>query len=96
MDDAAQAFANFFDRPVLDRTGLKGMYDFAIEFENDPDAPTPGIALNPFNGLTASELSAALRALGLRLESTKAPMEVLVIDHVERPGSVRTCPVEHR
>jgi uncharacterized protein (TIGR03435 family) len=86
MDDAARDFANFLDRPVVDRTGLQGMYDFTIEFENDPDAPTPGIAFNPFNGLTASELSAALRALGLRLESAKAPLQVLVIDRVEKPS----------
>jgi uncharacterized protein (TIGR03435 family) len=87
MNDAAQAFANFFDRPVVDRTGLKGEYDFAIEFENDPDAPTPGFASNPFNGLTASALSAALQELGLRLESAKASLDVLVIDHVEKPSA---------
>jgi uncharacterized protein (TIGR03435 family) len=41
---------------------------------------------NPFRGLTASELSRALQDVGLRLESTKAPLEVLVIDHVEKPS----------
>jgi uncharacterized protein (TIGR03435 family) len=87
MDDAARDFANFLDRPVVDRTGLKGMYDFRIEFENDPDAPALGMALNPFNGLAASALSAALQGLGLRLESAKAPLQVLVIDHVEKPSA---------
>jgi uncharacterized protein (TIGR03435 family) len=85
MHDAALTLANFFDRPVLDRTGLKGEYDFTLEFDDDPDARIPG-NLNPFSGLTPSALSTALQALGLKLESTKAPFEVLVIDHVEKPS----------
>jgi len=82
MEEAARAFAFFFDRPVIDRTNLKGDYDFTIEYEDDPDAHIP---LNPFSGLTPSALSAALASVGLKLESSKAPIKVLVIDHVEKP-----------
>jgi len=95
MQDAAESFAPYFDRPVLDRTGLTGQYDFTLESEFDPDAPGPvavpntsgqgGAYVNLFTGLTAAALSASLQDVGLRLESTKAPVEVLVIDHVERP-----------
>ena len=96
MQNTADAFAPYFDRPVLDRTGLKGDYDFEIQYEKDPTAPTPaatptssglgGNYFNPFTGLTSAALSVALRDVGLRLESTKAPLEILVIDQVERPS----------
>jgi uncharacterized protein (TIGR03435 family) len=95
MQDAAESLAPYFDRPVLDRTGLTGNYDFTLESEIDPDAPAPaatpstsgrgGGYFNPFTGLTAAELSASLQVVGLRLESTKAPLEVLVVDRVEKP-----------
>lgn len=96
MQDAAEALSSYFERPVLDRTGLKGEYDFSIEFDIDPTAPEPdhvdmtsGLGgqtyINPFRGLTSSALSVGLQEIGLKLESTKAPIEILVIDHVERP-----------
>jgi uncharacterized protein (TIGR03435 family) len=83
MEDASLAFSNYFDRPVVDRTGLKGNYDFVLEWEDDPAARIRG---NPFSGLTSSELSSSLQAIGLKLESTKAPVQILVIDHVEKPS----------
>jgi uncharacterized protein (TIGR03435 family) len=76
------------DRPVLDRTGLNGEYDFKIEYAVDPDATnrSGGVMTALFSGLTCSGLSAALQDLGLKCESTKGPVEVLVIDHVEKPS----------
>jgi bla regulator protein blaR1 len=95
MQDAAEYFASYFDRPVLDRTGVSGNYDFTLESEFDADAPGPvavpnlsgrgGGYFNPFTGLTAAGLSASLRDVGLSLESTRAPLEVLVVDRVEKP-----------
>jgi len=94
MQEAAEALAPFFDRPVVDRTGLSGEYDFTLEYEVDPSAPSPaftpstsgrgGNYFNPFTGLTASALSIALQDVGLKLETTKARLDVLVIDHVEK------------
>ncbi|HKE82310.1 MAG TPA: M56 family metallopeptidase [Vicinamibacterales bacterium] len=96
MQDAADGLAVYFDRPLIDRTALSGEFNFTIEHEVDLDAPAPpfvpnpsgrgGNYANPFTGLTAAELSRALQDVGLRLESTKAPLEVLVIDHVEKPS----------
>ena len=96
MQDAANSFAPYFDRPVLDRTGLTGQYDFDIVWEVTPDAPQVpalqnpsgrgGNYFNPFTGLTVSELSIALKGTGLKVEATRAPIEVLVVDHVERPS----------
>jgi uncharacterized protein (TIGR03435 family) len=67
------------DRPVVDRTGIQGNYGFALKFAPagattpDPDRP---------------ELLTAIREqLGLKLEATRAPLEVLVIDSVEKPSA---------
>jgi len=62
-------------RPVIDRTGLTGAYDFQLEWLPDDDfPPTP--------------LSAALQQqLGLKLEAIKAPVEMLVIDRAEKVPS---------
>ena len=75
------------DHPVVDRTGLTGRYDFDLEFA--PDDSLFGGALG--NGSETSGkpglFSAMQQQLGLRLESTRGPVEVLVIDHAERPVS---------
>jgi len=63
---------------VSDKTGLTGLYDFTLEYSDDP-LVTPD-ALEP-------SLKDALREqLGLKLESSKGPVQVLVVDHVERPS----------
>lgn len=65
-------------RPVFDRTGLEGPYDIDMTFASDV-----AIAAGALDALT---LEGALREqLGLRLEPTRAPVQVLVIDRVERP-----------
>jgi bla regulator protein BlaR1 len=71
------------DRPVVDKTGLRGRYDYAIEWMEEPRS---GADAEPaFQGTTFLE---ALRdQLGLKLERSMAPVEVLVIDHVERPSA---------
>jgi uncharacterized protein (TIGR03435 family) len=74
------------DRPVLDKTGLKGTFDFFVDFTPQLVQPLPpgsDIQLDP----TGPTLMAAMKdQLGLRLESTKAPFNVLVIDHIEEPS----------
>jgi uncharacterized protein (TIGR03435 family) len=62
-------------RPVVDKTGIAGTYYMDVQWAGDtsPDSPL-------------SSLATALRdQFGLELKSEKAPMDVLVIDHVERP-----------
>lgn len=75
-------------RSVVDQTGLSGRFDFTIEWSPDPDQspfpPAPGAPLPDTQGPSFQE---ALRdQLGLKLESTKAPLRILVIDRVERPS----------
>jgi len=65
-------------RPVIDRTGLAGDYDIELTFA-------------PFNAPVADSIAPDLftaiqEQLGLRLEPTRAPVDVVVIDHVERPA----------
>jgi uncharacterized protein (TIGR03435 family) len=69
---------------VLDETGLSGTYDFTLQL---PDGIAPGIDNAPPPESYESAVSTAIeQQLGLRLEPRKASMEVLVIDHVERPA----------
>jgi uncharacterized protein (TIGR03435 family) len=83
------------DRPIIDKTELKGRYDFTLEWAPDQGA-TPVFATlgesqqgnTPPPDATGPPLFTALQQqLGLKLEPTKGPVEVLVIDHVERPSA---------
>jgi uncharacterized protein (TIGR03435 family) len=69
---------------VLDETGLSGTYDFTLNFPDGVplgiDNPTPPESYEP------AVSSAIEQQLGLRLEPKKAQLEVLVIDHVEKPS----------
>jgi uncharacterized protein (TIGR03435 family) len=81
-------FANFLadavETPVVDQTNLKGRYDFVLDFT--PYLPVLDRPLELHDFLEA--LQAALeRELGLKLERlNKTPVEVLVVDHVEKPS----------
>ena len=73
-------------RPVVDQTGLSGSYDFWIEF-----APQPNQAASRDMGAQPAEegptvLEAVSDQLGLKLERTTTPLDVLVIDHIDRPS----------
>ena len=86
----ARSLAGYWviSRPVFDHTGLTGLFDFNMEFtpaflqNSNPDgAPIP----NPAAETGATIFTALQEQLGLRLQSEKAPVEYLVIDHVEKP-----------
>jgi len=78
------------DKPVVDQTGLTGKYDFTLkwtpdagQFQSFGGAPPAA----PDNADAPPDLFAAIQQqLGLKLESTKAPADVLVIDRVEKPS----------
>lgn len=80
MEMLVSALAGQLRRPVLDRTGLKGAFDFKLEWAPDTDSTSTVDSSGP------SIFTALREQVGLRLESTKGPVEVLVIDHVERPS----------
>jgi uncharacterized protein (TIGR03435 family) len=64
-------------RPVLDRTGIPGVFDFRLEFAADESKPEYGPSL----------FTAIQEQLGLKLESAKGQVLTLVVDHVEKPFS---------
>jgi len=74
------------DRPVVDRTGLKGFYDFTLTFVPDPSGRT-GPNGEPLASFEGSNLAEALQEqLGLKFENTKSPVQVFIVDHVEKPS----------
>jgi uncharacterized protein (TIGR03435 family) len=81
LKDAADFFSGFLDRPVIDRTGVDGHYDFTFEFKPVPGAPWPKGPYWPvMAGFDATRLATGLDALGFALESTTAPFDVLIIE----------------
>lgn len=84
--------ANVLDRPVVDQTGLADKFNFQLswapdesQFAGRPMGAHPGDQPPPENPLP-SLFTAIQEQLGLKLEATKAPADVLVIDHVEKPS----------
>ena len=90
MANFASMLASMLNRPVYDRTNLTGNFDLQIEYTPDqmPQIPAgvtlpPGITLPPSDG---PSLNTALREqLGLKLEATRGPVDVTVIDSVSQP-----------
>ena len=92
----AETLARFVDRPVVDMTELKGNYDFTLQFAPEDftgmmlrAAVAAGIALPPealklIDASNGDSLFTAIETLGLKLEKRKEPIEVLVIDHIEK------------
>jgi uncharacterized protein (TIGR03435 family) len=81
-------------RKVIDKTGLTGIYDFTLKWAPDQSTPLfngPGGGPSPADSAPAdssgpSLFTAVQEQLGLKLESQKGSVEVIVIDHVEKPS----------
>jgi uncharacterized protein (TIGR03435 family) len=88
--------ANVLDQPVVDQTGLgKKRFDFVLKWTPDGQQGATGAAGGPKPEGAPAEASADAppdiylamqQQLGLKLESTKAPVDLFVIDHVEKPS----------
>jgi uncharacterized protein (TIGR03435 family) len=92
MADFAEALGQgALDRPVVDQTGLTGRFDFRLTWTPDEAhfAAVGGSKPSPTESAdTPPDLFTAIQErLGLKLLSTKAPVDVLVIDHAERPSA---------
>jgi uncharacterized protein (TIGR03435 family) len=75
----------FLGRTVIDRTGFAETFDYDLTWTPDVGSQL-GIAERAASGANGPSLFTAVQEqLGLKLESTKAPVNVLVIDHVEKP-----------
>jgi uncharacterized protein (TIGR03435 family) len=82
LADLVDSIAGFVDRPVLDKTGLTGRYDFTLEFTHS----NPDLVARDSPEADRSIFTAIQEQLGLKLTPAKAPTEILVIDHAERPS----------
>jgi uncharacterized protein (TIGR03435 family) len=77
-------------RPVVDKTGLTGEYDFTLEWMPDmAQATAPGaVGADSLPGAPGASIFTAIQdQLGLKLESGRSPIQVIVIDHVEKPSA---------
>ncbi len=74
----AHFLSQFAGRTVIDKTGLAGNYDIDLKWTPEDQQGTPDAGPTIFTAIQEQ--------LGLKLISTKGPVEVLVVDHVERPS----------
>lgn len=72
------------ERPVVDQTGLAGLYDFDLEFAIDETIWGGALGKGSDNATKPALFAAVQQQLGLKLEATRGPVSVLVIDHAER------------
>lgn len=92
-------FANFLarnlGRPVVNQTNLTGLFDFTLHWVPDPLPPgfnpagplvPVGPNTSPANDTSAASIFSSLQEVGLKLESAKVPLEVLVVDSVQKPS----------
>jgi bla regulator protein BlaR1 len=88
----ADMFSQIVDlgRPLIDATGLTGTFDFLLEFKPELHPEPPGPTAPGTNAAADPEgpsFEQAVRdQLGLKLESRRSPMDVIVVDHVEHPS----------
>jgi uncharacterized protein (TIGR03435 family) len=76
MEDLAKRLSPYLGRLVLDRTGLSGSFDFKVQYASAD--PRPDVI---------SMILASVHDLGLKLESSKGPVEGVVIEHAEKPSA---------
>jgi uncharacterized protein (TIGR03435 family) len=95
LTNLCDAISRFTERPVLDMTNIQGQYDFDLVFTPETTrgmthmGPPPGAGgEHSSDGSAPSEPGAsiydAVQRYGLKLEARKAPMDVLIVDHIEK------------
>jgi uncharacterized protein (TIGR03435 family) len=89
MPEFVRVLSTVLGRTVIDKSGFTKLFDVRLDFLPDETtpalpAPPPGVAPLDFS---LSILTAIQQQLGLRLESAKGPVEVIIVDHVERPSA---------
>jgi uncharacterized protein (TIGR03435 family) len=82
----AQLLSVSVGHPVVDKTGLAASYDFKLKWASE-DSQAASAGASQSDSEPASVFTAVQEQLGLKLVSGKGPVEVVVIDHVERPSA---------
>jgi uncharacterized protein (TIGR03435 family) len=92
IDNFIQSLSSMLGRTVVNKTGLTGFFDVQLHWapdagETGPFGPAPGVQPPPPADPAGPSIFTALQEqLGLRLESSKGPVEVVVIDSIEKPS----------
>jgi len=91
IDGLVRQLSGQLNSHVENDTGLKGDYDFTLRFTPDnmrleSSTASGGATTNLSNGGGISIFDALQEQLGLKLESQKGPLDVIVIDHIEQPS----------
>lgn len=83
---AAKTLTRIMDRPVLDKTQLSGNYDFRLHFDPSTASAAVMAAASTADSTEPSIFTAIQEQIGLKLDPRREPVDVLVIDHVEKPS----------
>jgi uncharacterized protein (TIGR03435 family) len=89
MPEFVRVLSTVLGRTVIDKSGFTKLFDVRLDFfpdETTPALPAPPPGAAPLDS-SPSILTAIQQQLGLRLESAKAPVDVIIVDHVERPSA---------
>jgi uncharacterized protein (TIGR03435 family) len=85
MKGFAGTLSSLMDRPVVDMTGVSGGFSINLDWAPDDMRSSPGgTEGKAADGIVGPTIYTALHDVGLKLESRKAPVEILVVDHAER------------
>jgi uncharacterized protein (TIGR03435 family) len=86
LDQISANLIQVLDRPVINKTGITGLFHLHVDFAPDGTIPrfAPTLPDDPTGG--ASIFTAFQEQLGLKLEPTKGPSEFLIVDRAERPS----------
>lgn len=81
MESLVRFLSSMTHMPVVDKTGLKGAYNLHLKWQREEEGQSSGL-----HDQALPKIYAALpEQLGLKLESGKGPVQVLVVDHIEQP-----------
>lgn len=89
MNYLAFRLGQLMDKPIVDMTALKGSYDFKLAYTRDLPPGVPADAQingEPIDTSGPSIFQALKQQLGLEMKSQKAPVDVIVIDHMVKPS----------
>jgi uncharacterized protein (TIGR03435 family) len=92
MAELVRVLSMVLDRAVVDKTGFTRLFDVQLHFQPDETTaalppPPPDDTGAPLDARSPSIVTALPEQLGLRLESAKGPVEVIVVDRIERPSA---------
>jgi uncharacterized protein (TIGR03435 family) len=91
VSDLVEAMRRQFDRPLLDKTGLTGGFDFTLDYEAQPPREMPAEAAAAMGssdlGAAPPLVTALAEELGLTVVPAREQVEILVIEHAERPSA---------